>query len=95
MYVVIHELAHYFAYTRKDEFFNKLLQKIKEVDLLGKRSKSSLFNSGSRIWYRRRTVWCRNATLEETGYIEKRKTTNTENLLSYSKIIVFHLIKPV
>ena len=35
--MLIHELAHYFAYTRKDKFFNKLSKKVKEVDLLGDR----------------------------------------------------------
>ena len=36
VYNVIHELAHFFAYTRDDtEFFNKLYTKIQKVNLLG------------------------------------------------------------
>jgi hypothetical protein len=34
VYVTIHELAHYFAYTRKNQFFNKLYDKVMSVDLL-------------------------------------------------------------
>jgi hypothetical protein len=36
-YVVIHELAHYFSYTRRDKFFNYLLSKVKELNLLDER----------------------------------------------------------
>lgn len=36
VYTTIHELAHYFAYTRdENQFFNKLFAKIQKIDLLG------------------------------------------------------------
>jgi len=36
IYTVIHELAHYFSYTRGDtEFFNVLYDKVQKLDLLG------------------------------------------------------------
>lgn len=41
VYTVIHELAHYFAYTRyPDNFFNKLFIKIQKVNLLGSHGKN-------------------------------------------------------
>lgn len=36
IYSILHELAHYFAYTRgKESYFNKLHSKIQKLDLLG------------------------------------------------------------
>ena len=38
VYVTIHELAHYFAYSRpKNSFFNKLFKQVKRKNLLGER----------------------------------------------------------
>ena len=38
IYSVIHELAHYFAFSReKDTYFNKLYQKIQKFNILGSR----------------------------------------------------------